>query len=62
MFTDGGWIVNEPIMIVDIIIPNEFQGVVMNSLSRKDAILAGTDIGPEWITLYAEVSKEHLIE
>jgi len=56
VFGAGNWQIIEPIMSVEVITPEEFQGVVMGQLNRRHGIITGTDGLEGWLTLYAEAS------
>jgi len=56
VFEAGNWQIIEPIMSVEVVTPEEFQGVVMGQLNRRHGIITGTDGLEGWLTLYAEAS------
>ncbi|CAM1332731.1 GFM1 (predicted) [Pycnogonum litorale] len=49
------WQILEPIMSVEAVVPEEFQGVIMGQLQRRSGIVTGTDNSEGWFTLYCEV-------
>ncbi|XP_067648094.1 elongation factor G, mitochondrial-like, partial [Eurosta solidaginis] len=55
VFHDGAWQILEPIMLVEVTAPEEFQGAVMGQLSKRHGIITGTDGSEGWFTVYAEV-------
>uniref|UniRef100_A0A6V7M9H5 Elongation factor G, mitochondrial n=1 Tax=Bracon brevicornis TaxID=1563983 RepID=A0A6V7M9H5_9HYME len=55
VFDNGNWQVLEPIMYVEITVPEEFQGTVMGQMTRRKGLISGTDANEGWVTLYAEV-------
>ncbi|XP_014215435.1 elongation factor G, mitochondrial isoform X2 [Copidosoma floridanum] len=54
-FENGTWQVLEPIMLVEITGPEEFQGSVMGQLNRRKGIIVSIDSNDGWFTIYAEV-------
>ncbi|XP_011214703.1 elongation factor G, mitochondrial [Bactrocera dorsalis] len=55
VFQSGSWQILEPIMMVEVTAPEEFQGAVMGQLSKRHGIITGTDGAEGWFTVYAEV-------
>lgn len=55
VFQNGSWQILEPIMLVEVTAPEEFQGAVMGQLSKRHGIITGTDGAEGWFTVYAEV-------
>lgn len=55
VFEFGRWVVLEPIMRAEIVIPAEFIGEVMSLMTRKSAVITSTDELDGWSTLRVEV-------
>uniref|UniRef100_A0A1E1X8Y3 Elongation factor G, mitochondrial n=1 Tax=Amblyomma aureolatum TaxID=187763 RepID=A0A1E1X8Y3_9ACAR len=51
----GSWYLLEPIMCVEVTAPQDFQGTVLSSLSKRHGVIVSTDSSEGWFTLVAEV-------
>ncbi|XP_022654457.1 elongation factor G, mitochondrial-like isoform X1 [Varroa jacobsoni] len=56
----GNWHILEPIMTVEITAPDEYQGQVIASISRKHGVVSRTDSQDGWFTLIAEVALNEM--
>lgn len=59
-FENGGWQILEPIMVVEVVAPEEFQGTVIGQLNKRHGIITGTDGTEGWFTVYAEVPLNNM--
>lgn len=55
VFEFGKWIVLEPIMRAEIVVPTEFIGDLMSLMTRKSAVITSSDELEGWSTLRVEV-------
>ncbi|KXJ76412.1 hypothetical protein RP20_CCG009705 [Aedes albopictus] len=55
VFENGSWQILEPIMLVEVTAPEEFQGTVIGQLNKRHGIITGTEGSEGWFTVYAEV-------
>lgn len=55
VFENGSWIILEPIMLVEITGPDEFQGTIMGMINKKKGLILGSDGSDNWFTMRAEV-------
>lgn len=51
----GSWHILEPIMCVEVTVPEEFHSAVMTHMSKRNGIIIGTDVRENWSTIRAEV-------
>ncbi|XP_078048110.1 mitochondrial translation elongation factor G 1 [Augochlora pura] len=54
-FREGSWQILEPIMLVEVNAPLEFQGMIVGQISKRGGIVINTDAAEGWFTLTAEV-------
>ncbi|XP_015610432.1 elongation factor G, mitochondrial [Cephus cinctus] len=55
VFERGNWSILEPIMLVEVTAPEEFQGTVIGQLTKRKGVITGTDGNEGWFTICAEV-------
>ncbi|KYM88350.1 Elongation factor G, mitochondrial [Atta colombica] len=55
VFEAGTWRVLEPIMMVEVVGPQEFQGSILGQLTKRKGIINFTEVVDEWFTIIAEV-------
>lgn len=54
-YEEGHWQILEPIMMVEVNVPLEFQGSVLGQLNKRSGVMTGSDLVEGWATLFAEV-------
>ncbi|XKL67071.1 hypothetical protein PGB90_010491 [Kerria lacca] len=55
LFENGVWQLLEPIMNVEILVPFEFQGIVLSMIMKRSGIICGMERTDQWITYVAEI-------
>ncbi|XP_053601089.1 elongation factor G, mitochondrial [Plodia interpunctella] len=60
VFDTGAWQILEPIMYVEVTLPEEFHGTVLGQLNKRGGIVTGTEGAEGWTTLYAEVPLNNM--
>ncbi|XP_026326868.1 elongation factor G, mitochondrial [Hyposmocoma kahamanoa] len=60
VFANGSWQVLEPIMFVEVTMPDEYHGTVIGQLNKRGGIITGTEGAEGWTTIYAEVPLNNM--
>lgn len=55
VFENGKWKILEPIMMVEVVAPAEFQNAVMSGINKRNGILTHREQKDEWFTADVEV-------
>ncbi|CAG0913875.1 unnamed protein product [Notodromas monacha] len=54
-YGDSSWQILEPIMLVEVMVPAEFQGPILAMLTKRSGIITNTEATDDWVTLTSEV-------
>jgi len=60
LYKEGQWCVLEPIMLVEVTAPDEFQGTVIGHINKRRGVIMGTDASEGWFSVYAEVPLQEM--
>ncbi|CAG9784631.1 unnamed protein product [Diatraea saccharalis] len=60
VFETGAWQILEPIMFVEVVLPDEFHGNIIGQLNKRGGIVTGTEGAEGWTTIYAEVPLNNM--
>jgi len=60
VFESGAWQILEPIMAVEVNVPDEYQGTVIGQLNKRHGIITGIDGNDSWVTVSAEVPLNNM--
>ena len=55
-FAEGKWHIIEPVMMVEITAPAEFQGAVVGSINKRNGLILHTETNLGWFNMECEVS------
>ncbi|XP_012535312.1 elongation factor G, mitochondrial [Monomorium pharaonis] len=55
VFEYGSWQILEPIMLVEVVGPQEYQGLVLGQINKRKGLINSTEVIDEWFTIVAEV-------
>ena len=60
VMTETPFQVLEPVMLVEVNAPQEFQGAIMAGLSKRSAVILNADTNEGYFTIYCEVFGQFL--
>ncbi|XP_073988417.1 mitochondrial translation elongation factor G 1 isoform X1 [Rhodnius prolixus] len=60
VFEEGAWQILEPIMTVEVTVPEEYQGTIIGHLNKRQGIITGIDGNDSWSTITAEVPLNNM--
>lgn len=55
VFENGSWLLLEPIMSVEIVVPSDKQGTLMAMITKRSGLISSTEGADDWCTLFAEI-------
>lgn len=55
-FTEGQWQIIEPIMLVEVTAPSEFQNAVLGSINKRHGVILYSETNSGWLTIQCEVA------
>ncbi|XP_014480312.1 PREDICTED: elongation factor G, mitochondrial [Dinoponera quadriceps] len=55
VFETGNWRILEPVMLVEVTAPIEYQGQIIAQLSKRKGIINSTEMNDDWCAVIAEV-------
>ncbi|BES88785.1 Elongation factor G, mitochondrial [Nesidiocoris tenuis] len=55
VFEEGNWQILEPIMMVEVAVPEEYQGPIIGLITKRHGIITGLEGNNQWATIFAEV-------
>jgi elongation factor G len=55
-FTEGKWQIIEPIMLVEVTGPEEFQNAIMGNINKRSGVVINSDTVNGWFTILCEVA------
>ncbi len=53
---EGKWQVIEPIMLVEVTAPEEFQSTVLGNLNKRHGVITNTETNQGWFNMQCEVA------
>lgn len=62
VFEHGKWMILEPIMMVEVSTPTEFQGSIISQITKRNGIIVSTNEQDGYFVLSAEVRKRSIIQ
>ena len=59
-FNNAPWYLLEPVMLVEVTVPVDYQGVVVAQLTKRHGLVNDTDVNEGWSVLKAEVPLNNM--
>ncbi|XP_003389008.1 PREDICTED: elongation factor G, mitochondrial-like isoform X1 [Amphimedon queenslandica] len=59
-FLQGNPVILEPIMTVEVVAPQEYERAVMSGLSKRGAVITGTEASEDYFTLFTRVPLNNM--